>query len=570
MRPRNLEEYSGQQHLLGPGKPLRVQIERDDPSSMILWGPPGSGKTTLAKIIAETTQASFIEFSAVMSGIKEIKQVMVAAAQAAEMHSRTILFVDEIHRFNKAQQDAFLPYVERGTIRLIGATTENPSFEIISALLSRCRVYVLHPLSEEHIAHLLRRALEDTERGLGSLNLTADDDALALIASYSSGDCRAAYNTLEVAAQLAQDSNSRSPYPKNLGVTGRHSKEGTVSGHDFSPFETPETQDGNESGHDFSPSETPEPQDGNESGHDMPGSNTTGLCRADAASLPETARLNERNESGHDMPGSNTTGLCRADASSIPETARLNERNESGHDFSRADRVQFDDRALAPEAQPQPRNRITKEIATEAVQQRVLMYDKNGEEHYNLISALHKSVRNSDPDAALYWLARMFAAGEDPLYLARRVVRMAVEDIGLAAPEALNLCLSAKEAIDFLGSPEGDLALAEAVVYLCLAPKSNSVYTAYSAVQAEIEQTRQEPVPLHLRNAPTRLMKELEYGKGYLYAHDEEGKVADMDCLPDSLRGRTYYKPTQEGREKLLAQRLDAIRNLRLRKHGGD
>jgi putative ATPase len=450
MRPRTLAEYSGQEHLLGPGKPLRVQIERDDMSSMILWGPPGSGKTTLAKIIAETTQASFIEFSAVMSGIKEIKQVMATAAQAAEMHSRTILFVDEIHRFNKAQQDAFLPYVERGTIRLIGATTENPSFEIISALLSRCRVYVLHPLSEEHIAHLLRRALEDQVRGLGSLNLTADDDALTLIASYSSGDCRAAYNTLEVAAQLAIDSN------RSL---------------------------------------------------------------------------------------------------------------VSGLDFSRAEVTQEDDGALAPQASPQQPNHITKEIASEAVQQRVLMYDKNGEEHYNLISALHKSVRNSDPDAALYWLARMFAAGEDPLYLARRVVRMAVEDIGLAAPEALNLCLSAKEAIDFLGSPEGDLALAEAVVYLCLAPKSNSVYTAYGAVQAEIEHTRQEPVPLHLRNAPTKLMKTLDYGKGYLYAHDEDGKVADMDCLPDSLRGRSYYKPTQEGREKLLAQRMEEIRRIRNSKH---
>ncbi len=415
MRPRGLEELSGQQHLVGPGKPLRVQIDRDDAGSMIFWGPPGVGKTTLAKIIAETTKASFIEFSAVMSGIKEIKQVMAAAAQASEMHSRTILFVDEIHRFNKAQQDAFLPYVERGTIRLIGATTENPSFEIISALLSRCRVYVLEPLSDEQISALLRRALEDRERGLGALKLTADDDALQLISGYSSGDCRSAYNTLEVAAQLAL--------------------EGT--------------------------------------------------------------------------------------------------------------------------------KHIDRALAGEAVQQRVLMYDKSGEEHYNLISALHKSVRNSDPDAALYWLARMFAAGEDPLYLARRVVRMAVEDIGLAAPEALNLCLSAKEAIDFLGSPEGDLALAEAVVYLCLAPKSNSVYTAYGAVRAEVENTRQEPVPLHLRNAPTRLMKELDYGKGYRYAHDEEGRVANMDCLPESLKGRSYYQPTQEGREKLLAQRMEEIRRIR-------
>jgi len=421
MRPRSLDELVGQEHLVGPGKPLRVQIERDDASSMIFWGPPGVGKTTLAKIIAETTKASFIEFSAVTSGIKEIKQVMVDAARAAQMHSRTILFIDEIHRFNKAQQDAFLPYVERGTIRLIGATTENPSFEIISALLSRCRVYVLEPLKEEQIVVLLRRALADKERGLGALELTADDDALELIASYSSGDCRNAYNALEVAAQLVQ---------------------------------------------------------------------------------------NEK--------------------------------------------------------------KITKAVAAEAVQKRVLMYDKAGEEHFNLISALHKSVRNSDPDAALYWLGRMLAGGEDPLYLARRIVRMAVEDIGLAAPEALNLCLSARNTYDFLGSPEGELALAEAVVYLALAPKSNSVYTAWGAVQDDIEHTRQEPVPLHLRNAPMRLMKDLGYSEGYRYAHDEEGKVADMDCLPDSLQGRRYYHPTQEGREKQLATRLEEIRRIRSTKHGKD
>jgi len=457
MRPRTLNEYSGQEHLLAPGKPLRVQIDRDDPASMILWGPPGVGKTTLAKIIAETTQANFVEFSAVTSGIKEIKQVMATAAQAAEMHSRTILFIDEIHRFNKAQQDAFLPYVERGTIRLIGATTENPSFEIISALLSRCRVYVLQPLSEERIAGLLRRALEDNDRGLGALNLTADDDALELIASYSSGDCRSAYNTLEVAAQLAQ------------------------------------------------------------------------------AKAPEESDRRKHEASG---------------------------RGVSGHEFSRAENAPKNDGALAPAGSPAA-GHIDRPLAVEAVQQRVLMYDKSGEEHYNLISALHKSVRNSDADASLYWLARMFAAGEDPLYLARRVVRMAVEDIGLAAPEALNLCLSAKQAMEFLGSPEGDLALAEAVVYLALAPKSNSVYTAWGAVQSEIEHTLQEPVPLHLRNAPTRLMKELDYGKGYQYAHDEEGKVANMDCLPDSLRGHTYYQPTQEGREKMLAQRMEEIRRLR-------
>jgi putative ATPase len=421
MRPRSLDELVGQEHLVGPGKPLRVQIERDDASSMIFWGPPGVGKTTLAKIVAESTEASFIEFSAVTSGIKEIKQVMVDAARAAEMHSRTILFIDEIHRFNKAQQDAFLPYVERGTIRLIGATTENPSFEIISALLSRCRVYVLQPLKEEQIVTLLKRALADKERGLGALGLTAEDDALELIASYSSGDCRSAYNALEVAAQLVQDDKT-----------------------------------------------------------------------------------------------------------------------------------------------------IAKVIAAEAVQKRVLMYDKSGEEHFNLISALHKSVRNSDPDAALYWLGRMLAGGEDPLYLARRIVRMAVEDIGLAAPEALNLCLSARDTYDFLGSPEGELALAEAVVYLALAPKSNAVYTAWGAVQAEIENTRQEPVPMHLRNAPTRLMKDLGYSEGYRYAHDEEGKVADMDCLPDSLRGRSYYHPTLEGREKQLAARLEEIRRIRSGKRGKD
>jgi replication-associated recombination protein RarA len=428
---------------------------------------------------------------------------MATAAQASQMHSRTILFVDEIHRFNKAQQDAFLPYVERGTIRLIGATTENPSFEIISALLSRCRVYVLQSLTEPQIASLLRRALEDKERGLGMLEITADDDALELIASYSSGDCRSAYNALEVAAQLAQEPAAES----HLLSTKR-----------------------------------------------------------EQASEPKSL-LGTHSASGHE----NSSGRDSASGKKLvsgPE-APTGRDSASGHDFSRAERATELDGALAPATPRKPRH-IDKALAGEAVQQRVLMYDKSGEEHYNLISALHKSVRNSDPDAALYWLARMFAAGEDPLYLARRVVRMAVEDIGLAAPEALNLCLSAKEAIEFLGSPEGDLALAEAVVYLCLAPKSNSVYTAYGAVQQEVEQTRQEPVPLHLRNAPTKLMKELDYGKGYRYAHDEEGKVANMDCLPDSLKGHSYYKPTQEGREKLLAQRMEDIRKIRARKHNRD
>jgi len=420
MRPRTLDEYVGQDHLLAPGKPLRVQIERDDASSMIFWGPPGVGKTTLAKIIAETTKATFIEFSAVLSGIKEIKAVMADAEKASTYGSRTILFVDEIHRFNKAQQDAFLPYVERGTIRLIGATTENPSFEIISALLSRCRVYTLRALTDEQILTLLERALMDKERGLGSLNLEADHEALELLAGYANGDARNGLNSLEVAARLAQAAKTR----------------------------------------------------------------------------------------------------------------------------------------------------ITKELATEALQQRVLLYDKQDEEHYNLISALHKSVRNSDADASLYWLGRMLQSGEDPMYVARRVIRMAVEDIGLAAPEALNLCLSARDAMDFLGSPEGDLALAQAVVYLALAPKSNALYTAYSEVLSDIEHTRAEPVPLHLRNAPTGLMKALDYGKGYKYAHDEEGRVADMDALPESLHGRTYYHPTAEGREKLLAQRMEEIRRIREAKRG--
>jgi putative ATPase len=423
MRPRTLDAFVGQEHLLGPGKPLRLAIEKDDPTSMIFWGPPGTGKTTLAKIIAQMTQASFIEFSAVMSGIKEIKNVMVEAEKAASFGSRTILFVDEIHRFNKAQQDAFLPYVERGTIRLIGATTENPSFEINAALLSRCRVYTLVALTEEQIVGLLRRALADAERGLGASGVAAEDDALVTIASYSSGDARNALNALDVAAKLA-------------------------------------------------------------------------------VSLE---------------PG-------------------------------RGEKV------------------ITKALAAEALQRRVLLYDKKGEQHYDIISALHKSVRNSDPDAAMYWLGRMLEAGEDPMYCARRIVRMAVEDIGLAAPEALNLCLSAKDAMHFLGHPEGELALAQAVVYLALAPKSNAVYTAYGAVLADIEATAAEPVPLHLRNAPTKLMKELDYGRDYQYAHDVEGRVADMECLPAGLAGRRYYHPTNEGREKLLAQRMDEIARIKAAK----
>jgi putative ATPase len=418
MRPRTLDEYAGQEHLIGPGKPLRAQIDRDDTGSLIFWGPPGTGKTTLAKIIASLAKAEFIEFSAVLAGIKEIKQVMADAERARQYGTRTIVFIDEIHRFNKAQQDAFLPHVEKGNIRLIGATTENPSFEINGALLSRCRVYVLQPLTEDQIVQLLKRALADEDRGLGAMKLHASDDVLKKIASYTSGDARSAYNVLEVAAGLAQ---------------------------------------------------------------------------------------------------------------------------ESGTDPAE----------------------ITDDIVRDALQKRTLLYDKGGEEHYNLISALHKSVRNSDPDAALYWLGRMLEAGEDPLYVARRVVRMAVEDIGLADPNALSLCMAARDAVDFIGMPEGNLALAQAVVYLSVAPKSNALYTAYGAVQQDIEQTAADPVPLHLRNAPTALMKGLGYGKDYQYAHDVEGKVADMQCLPENLRDRVYYQPTSEGIERRIRDRMEEIKKLR-------
>jgi len=420
MRPRTLDEFVGQEHLVATGKPLRTQLERDDIGSLIFWGPPGTGKTTLAKIIARMTKAEFIEFSAVLTGIKEIKQVMADAERARQYGTRTIVFIDEIHRFNKAQQDAFLPHVEKGNIRLIGATTENPSFEIISALLSRSRVYVLKPLTEEQVVLLLKRAIADEERGLGAMKLQASDAVLAKIASYSSGDARSAYNVLEVAATLAR---------------GRAA-----------------TEVGAE---------------------------------------------------------------------------------------------------------------ITDDIVHDALQKRVLLYDKAGEEHYNLISALHKSVRNSDPDASLYWLGRMLEAGEDPLYIARRVVRMAVEDIGLADPNALSLCMAARDAVDFIGMPEGNLALAQAVVYLALAPKSNAVYTAYAEVQQDVERTAAESVPLHLRNAPTGLMKGLGYGQGYQYAHDVEGKIADMQCLPDNLRDRTYYHPTNEGVEKRIRERMEEIKRRR-------
>jgi putative ATPase len=417
MRPQTLDEFIGQEDLLGPGKPLRTQIERDDLSSMLLWGPPGCGKTTLARIVAKTTRSEFIPFSAVLAGIKEIKEVMAQAQRARGYARRTIVFVDEVHRFNRAQQDAFLPHVEAGNILLIGATTENPSFEVIAPLLSRMKVYVLRALTQEQIVELLQRALKDEERGLGKEQIEIGEQILHRIAVLANGDARAAYNTLE-ALELgtAPDANGR--------------------------------------------------------------------------------------------------------------------------------RV------------------VTEARLEDVLQKKLLPYDKAGEEHFNLISALHKSVRNSDPDAALYWLARMLESGEDPLYVGRRMVRMASEDIGLAEPGALAMTLAAKEAFEFLGPPEGYLALGQAAVYLSLAPKSNAVYRGYGAVQKDLQGTIAEPVPLHLRNAVTGFMGNIGYGKGYQYAHDAEEKVTDMTCLPESLKGREYYKPTDQGFEARIRQRLEEIRRI--------
>ncbi|MDR3720841.1 MAG: replication-associated recombination protein A [Candidatus Acidoferrales bacterium] len=423
MRPQKLDEFIGQEDLLGPGKPLRTQIERDELGSMLLWGPPGCGKTTLARIIARRTKSEFIPFSAVLAGIKEIKEVMSRAEGARRYGRRTIVFVDEMHRFNRAQQDAFLPHVEAGNILLIGATTENPSFEVIAPLLSRMKVYVLRALAEGQIVALLRRAIEDPERGMGTQQVEASDKLLGRIAILANGDARAAYNTLEALV---------------LGT-------------------------------------------------------------------------------------------------------------EPGADGRRA---------------------LSEARLEDVLQRKLLPYDKSGEEHYNLISALHKSVRNSDPDAALYWLARMLESGEDPLYLARRMVRMASEDVGLAEPGALAVTIAAKEAFDFIGPPEGNLALAQAAVYLSLAPKSNALYTGYGAVHKDLQNTIAEPVPLHLRNAVTGLMGNLGYGKDYQYAHDAEEKVTDMTCLPESLAGHTYYKPTDQGFEARIRQRLEEIRRIKAKGRG--
>ena len=412
LRPHDLDEFAGQSHLLGEGKILRRLIEGDRVGSMIFWGPPGVGKTTLARIIAHRTKAKFIDFSAVTSGIKEIKQVMEQAEKGRLFGEKTILFVDEIHRFNKAQQDAFLPYVEKGSIILIGATTENPSFEVNGALLSRCKVFVLQALKQEEVEALLRRALSD-ERGYGG-TVDVDDETLSMIAAFGNGDARNALSTLEMAV--------------------------------------------------------------------------------------------------------------------------LNGEEENG------------------------RVRVTRENVEQCTSKKSLLYDKSGEEHYNLISALHKSMRNSDADAAVYWLARMLEAGEDPLYIARRVVRFASEDVGLADPRAVEVCVAAYQACHFIGMPECAVHLTQAVVYLSLAPKSNAVDVAYMRAREDALKQLAEPVPLIIRNAPTKLMKELNYGKGYEYAHDMEDKLSTMQCLPDSLVGREYYRPTEEGLEGRFKARLEEIK----------
>ena len=425
MRPRSLAEFIGQEEILAPGKPLREAIERDLLQSIVLWGPPGTGKTTLARLIADMTRARFVAFSAALAGIKEIRDVMAAAeATRRSTGRRTIVFIDEIHRFNKAQQDAFLPRVEAGDIVLIGATTENPSFEVIAALLSRSRVFVLRPLTQDEVALLLRRALEDSERGFGALKIDLEPGVVEAIARFANGDARTALNLLELTA------------------------------------------------------------------------------------------------------------------SGAPRVVE-----EAGDE----------------------RRRIDLALVQQAMQRRALLYDKSGEEHYNLISALHKSMRNSDPDASVYWLARMVESGEDPLYIARRLIRFASEDVGNADPRALSVAVAAKDAVHFVGMPEGNTALAQAVLYLATAPKSNAVYRAYLHAAEDATKDVAEPVPLHLRNAPTPLMRELNYAKNYRYAHDEPEGVSDMECLPPSLQGREYYTPTDRGFEAEIERRLKEW-NLRKKK----
>ena len=413
LRPETLDEYVGQQHLLGPGKLLRQLIEKDQISSMIFWGPPGVGKTTLARIIAKLTRADFIEFSAVTSGIKEVRAVMDRAEESRKMGMRTLLFIDEIHRFNKAQQDAFLPYVEKGSIILVGATTENPSFEINSALLSRCKVFVLKALEEEDLCKLLRHALT-SPKGMGSMKVEMGEEEIAAVARFANGDGRTALNTLEMAV-----------------LNSDVSVDGTVH--------------------------------------------------------------------------------------------------------------------------------VTAEVLAQCMNRRSLLYDKNGEEHYNLISALHKSMRNSDPDAAVYWLCRMLDGGEDPLYIARRLIRFASEDVGMADSNALQVAVAAYQACHFLGMPECDVHLTHAVVYLSMTAKSNALYMACEMAKKDVRTLPAEPVPKQICNAPTRLMKELDYGKNYEYAHDTEEKLTRMQCLPDSLAGRRYYRPGVQGREKAVKERLEQI-----------